>query len=66
MSDVDVNTLRNWLDERRAVTVLDVRPREDREEWWIPGSVHVDAYEALNGGGRTRLPASNCPPKARS
>lgn len=44
---IDVTTLRDWLDRRRPVHVLDVRPGTDRAEWWIPGSRHIDAYDAL-------------------
>src|SRR5438128_960994 len=47
MTEVNTGTLRVWLIERRPVTVLDVRSQEDREQWSIPGSVHVNAYEAL-------------------
>jgi glyoxylase-like metal-dependent hydrolase (beta-lactamase superfamily II) len=35
------------LDEGQPVTVLDVRPTDDWAEWAIPGSIHVDAYHAL-------------------
>ena len=38
------------LEERQPVTVLDVRKAADRAEWAIPGSLHVDAYEALKAG----------------
>jgi glyoxylase-like metal-dependent hydrolase (beta-lactamase superfamily II)/rhodanese-related sulfurtransferase len=44
---VSIDTLRGWLDQGRPVTVLDVRPSDQHAEWAIPGSVHVDAYEAL-------------------
>ena len=44
---VSMDTLRDWLDQGRPVTVLDVRPSDQHAEWAIPGSVHVDAYEAL-------------------
>lgn len=47
---VDVDRLRTMLEERQPVTVLDVRAAEDRAEWAIPGSIHVDAYEALKAG----------------
>jgi glyoxylase-like metal-dependent hydrolase (beta-lactamase superfamily II) len=47
---VDTETLRQWLDTRRRVTVVDVRGEEDRAQWAIPGSVHVNAYEALRSG----------------
>ena len=44
---VSMDTLRDWLDQGRPVTVLDVRPSDQHAEWAIPGSVHVDAYDAL-------------------
>jgi glyoxylase-like metal-dependent hydrolase (beta-lactamase superfamily II)/rhodanese-related sulfurtransferase len=47
---IDTDTLREWLDEHRPVTVLDVRSDVDREQWAIPGSIHVNAYEALKLG----------------
>jgi glyoxylase-like metal-dependent hydrolase (beta-lactamase superfamily II)/rhodanese-related sulfurtransferase len=47
---IEATTLRDWLDSQRAVTVLDVRTDEDRAQWAIPGSVHVNAYEALRAG----------------
>ncbi|HKA01441.1 MAG TPA: MBL fold metallo-hydrolase [Candidatus Solibacter sp.] len=50
MAKIDAETLRQWLAEGKAVTVLDVRSAEDRALWSIPGSVHVDAYSALQDG----------------
>ncbi|HEV2582392.1 MAG TPA: MBL fold metallo-hydrolase [Ktedonobacteraceae bacterium] len=47
MLTIDVETLRTWLAEGRGVTILDVRPTPERVEWAIPGSIHVDAYDAL-------------------
>jgi len=47
---VDADTLRQWLDGHEPVTVLDVRTDEDRGQWAIPGSVHLNAYEALRAG----------------
>jgi glyoxylase-like metal-dependent hydrolase (beta-lactamase superfamily II) len=49
-TQIGVDTLRQWLDEHRPVAVLDVRTHEDRAQWFIPGSLHVDAYEALKAG----------------
>lgn len=49
-SQVDVFTLRQWLEDKRPVTVLDIRTDEDRAQWSIPGSLHVNAYEALKSG----------------
>lgn len=36
------------LEKQERVLVLDVRPNEQREEWQIPGSIHIDAYKRLN------------------
>src|SRR5712691_3161186 len=48
MELIDAETLRTWLEEGRPITILDVRPTDQRAEWAIPGSVHIDAYRALN------------------
>lgn len=50
MQQVDVETLQEWLAGGRPVTVLDIRAPEDRAQWFIPGSIHVNAYEALKSG----------------
>jgi glyoxylase-like metal-dependent hydrolase (beta-lactamase superfamily II)/rhodanese-related sulfurtransferase len=55
---VDAETLRQWLDTGRPVTVVDVRGDEDRTQWAIPGSVHVNAYEALRAGQPGALAAA--------
>jgi glyoxylase-like metal-dependent hydrolase (beta-lactamase superfamily II)/rhodanese-related sulfurtransferase len=47
MNTISVETLRTWLAEQRDVLVLDVRASADYREWAIPGSLHIDAYEAL-------------------
>src|SRR5882762_10733893 len=44
---IDVDALRDWLESGRPVTVLDIRPAIQREEWSIPGSLHVDAQTAM-------------------
>jgi len=46
-TSIDVESLRDMLERGEPVTVLDVRPEDQRTEWQIPGSVHFDAYEAL-------------------
>jgi glyoxylase-like metal-dependent hydrolase (beta-lactamase superfamily II) len=52
---IDVDELRAMLAERQPVTVLDIRKAEDRAEWAIPGSLHIDAYEALKAGDADAL-----------
>jgi glyoxylase-like metal-dependent hydrolase (beta-lactamase superfamily II) len=47
---IEGDTLRAWLDGQQPVTVLDIRSDEDRAQWAIPGSVHINAYEALRAG----------------
>jgi rhodanese-related sulfurtransferase len=48
--NIDAGTLRDMLERGERVTIVDVRRGADRAEWSIPGSVHVDAYDALNAG----------------
>ena len=47
---IETDTLREWLEAHQPVTVLDVRTDDDRTQWAIPGSLHVNAYEALRNG----------------
>jgi cysteine desulfurase/selenocysteine lyase len=44
---LDVQTLATWLAERRPLTLLDIRPTHQHDTWAIPGSIHVDAAEAI-------------------
>ena len=55
MKTIDVETLRIWLEEGVPVTVLDIRPMHERVEWSIPGSMHIDAYDALKANDPTAL-----------
>src|SRR5213592_3325423 len=52
---ISTEGLRELLERGSRVTVLDVRPAAERAEWAIPGSVHVDAYDALRRGDPTAL-----------
>ncbi len=54
---ISVDELRTMLEAGQAVTVLDVRTAEDRAEWTIPGSRHIDAYAALKAGDTGALDA---------
>ena len=49
--DIGVDALRDWLESGKPVTVLDIRPPVQREEWSIPGSVPVDAMAAMRPNG---------------
>ena len=52
---IDTNTLRTWLETGKKVSILDIRPRHEREEWFIPQSIHFDAYEKLKAKDSTAL-----------
>jgi glyoxylase-like metal-dependent hydrolase (beta-lactamase superfamily II) len=58
---LETETLRQWLSTGRPVTIVDVRGDEDRAQWTIPESVHVNAYEALRGGQPGILAAIELP-----
>ncbi len=59
--EIDVQTLQDWLAQQKPVTVLDIRQLEDREQWWIPGSRHVEAYRSLKEGSSGPLLDASLP-----
>ncbi|HJR58521.1 MAG TPA: MBL fold metallo-hydrolase [Vicinamibacterales bacterium] len=59
---IDRETLRAWLDAHKSVTVLDIRTDDDYAQWAIPGSVHINAYEALRNGQPGALAEAYLPP----
>lgn len=61
MMTIDIETLRGWLEQGRPVVVLDVRPASERAEWAIPGSIHVDAYNALKANDPNALAGMSLP-----
>ena len=58
---IDARTLTGKLERGERVTVVDVRKGEDRAEWSIPGSVHYDAYDALNAGDNLAMEGLDLP-----
>ena len=60
-ANIDAKTLMGMLVRGEPVTVLDVRKAEDRAEWQIPGSVHVDAYDALKAKDPSAMEEAELP-----
>jgi rhodanese-related sulfurtransferase len=58
---IDIASLRGMLERGAPVTVLDVRPEDQRSEWWIPGSVHIDAYGALKAKDPNAMDGAELP-----
>jgi glyoxylase-like metal-dependent hydrolase (beta-lactamase superfamily II) len=58
---IDVGALREMLERGEPVTVLDVRPENQRTEWSIPGSVHFDAYGALKANDPSAMEGADLP-----
>src|SRR5260370_1723991 len=61
MTTIAVDTLRAWLEEQQPVTILDVRPQQDYAEWCIPGSIDVDACDALKAHDPAALSGVDLP-----
>ncbi|HET6769286.1 MAG TPA: MBL fold metallo-hydrolase [Chitinophagaceae bacterium] len=55
IKEIDTNTLRTWLETGKVVSILDVRPIQERTEWFIPGSVYYNAYDRLKANDPNAL-----------
>lgn len=58
---ISVAQLRDILERGEPVTVLDIRKAADRAEWAIPGSRHLDIYDALKAGATSELDSATLP-----
>jgi glyoxylase-like metal-dependent hydrolase (beta-lactamase superfamily II) len=52
---IDTNTLASWLENGKEVSILDVRPINERSEWFIPQSIYTDAYAKLKSRDKNAL-----------
>jgi glyoxylase-like metal-dependent hydrolase (beta-lactamase superfamily II)/rhodanese-related sulfurtransferase len=46
-NQIDTHTLQTWLETDKEVSVLDIRPIQERTEWFIPGSIYFNVYDKL-------------------
>jgi glyoxylase-like metal-dependent hydrolase (beta-lactamase superfamily II) len=58
---ISTKQLQDLLSAGKPVTVVDIRTAADRE-WSIPGSLHIDAYEAVRAGSLGQLAGRNLGP----
>lgn len=58
---ISVKQLQDKLDKNERVFILDVRPAEERDEWKIAESAHVNAYSRLKAGDDTALDVVEVP-----
>ena len=56
---ISPTTLKNWLAQDKALTVLDIRPDNERQEWFIPQSTHFNVFDQLKSGDKHALDSLN-------
>jgi glyoxylase-like metal-dependent hydrolase (beta-lactamase superfamily II)/rhodanese-related sulfurtransferase len=44
---ITVDALLNKLNSGEPVNIIDIRPPAERQEWFIPGSIHMNVYEKV-------------------
>ncbi len=55
VKEISTDTLRVWLETGKEVSILDIRPIQERTEWFIPGSVYYNAYDKLKANNPNAL-----------
>ena len=55
VKQIDTRTLTSWLENKKEFTILDIRPKSEREEWFIPESKYFNAYDELKAGNVNAL-----------
>ena len=55
LKEITTDTLCTWLQTGKQVNILDIRPIQERQEWFIPGSVHFNIYDKLKAGNPDAL-----------
>ena len=52
---ISSEALADLLKKGEAITIIDIRPLHEREEWHIPQSIHIDVYDQLKSGDISAL-----------
>lgn len=55
VKEINASTLRSWLESEKEISVLDIRPILERAEWFIPGSIYLNAYDKLKANNPNAL-----------
>ncbi len=55
VKDISTDTLRTWLETGKKVSILDIRPIQERTEWFIPGSIYFNVYDKLKANSPDAL-----------
>lgn len=50
---IATKTLRDWLEIGKEVSIIDIRPIQERVEWHIPQSIHINAYDKLKANDKS-------------
>ena len=64
-NNIDARTLKDMLERGERVTVVDVRKEAAHAEGSIPGSINIDAYDALHAGDERAMEGLELPEGAR-